>query len=231
MADIDAFFKNRDKKKKSKKTKVLTATDLFKEEENGTSNQNLDQKPETTEDEWLEATGEQDFVIENVKGLARLELEERTPPQENLADEADGNESDEDKGETSWKNSKTEASENAGLPGDNRPQPQSGLPEAQPSPEPEPEKEESKGPTKYIPVHMRMAQARAAEPKQMSYRRREKIDIESQADFPTLGAAADTTPEGFEQVAGPKAGRAWSGSAHAESSTGISNRFAGLQNH
>ena len=26
----------------------------------------------------------------------------------------------------------------------------------------------------------------------MSYRRREKIDIESQADFPTLGAAADT---------------------------------------
>ena len=61
----------------------------------------------------------------------------------NLADEADGNESDEDKGETSWKNSKTEASENAGLPGDNRPQPQSGLPEAQPSPEPEPEKEVS----------------------------------------------------------------------------------------
>ena len=48
MADIDAFFKNRDKKKKSKKTKVLTATDLFKEEENGTSNQNLDQKPVRT---------------------------------------------------------------------------------------------------------------------------------------------------------------------------------------
>lgn len=48
MADIDAFFKNRDKKKKSKKTKVLTATDLFKEEENGTSNPNLDQKPVRT---------------------------------------------------------------------------------------------------------------------------------------------------------------------------------------
>jgi len=223
MADIDAFFKNRDKKKKSKKTKVLTATDLFKEEENGTSNQNLDQKPETTEDEWLEATGEQDFVIENVKGLARLELEER-----NLADEENGNESDDEKGETSWKNSKAEQSENAGLPGD-RPTPQSGLPEAQPSPEPE-QDNDSKGPSKYVPPSQRMAQTRA-EPKQMSYRRREKIDIESQADFPTLGAAADTTPEGFEQVAGPKAGRAWSGSAATETSTGISNRFAGLQNH
>ena len=53
-----------------------------------------------------------------------------------MADEENGNESDDEKGETSWKNSKAEQSENAGLPGD-RPTPQSGLPEAQPSPEPE----------------------------------------------------------------------------------------------
>jgi hypothetical protein len=64
------------------------------------------------------------------------------------------------------------------------------------------------------------------------YKRREKLNIESAADFPTLGAAADTTPEGFEQVSQKSAGKSWgAGSMAVSASTGISNRFQGLENH
>jgi len=65
------------------------------------------------------------------------------------------------------------------------------------------------------------------------YGRREKINIESNADFPTLGAAADTPVDGFEQVTAKSGGKSWGsgGIAVGGGSTGVSNRFQGLENH
>jgi hypothetical protein len=86
--------------------------------------------------------------------------------------------------------------------------------------------------SKYVPPSQRKQQQTAIKVNEGPYKRREKLNIESAADFPTLGAAADTTPEGFEQVSQKSAGKSWgAGSTMTSASTGVSNRFQGLENH
>lgn len=230
MGDVDDFFNRKQKKKMKNKTKkVVTATDIFNEEtegdndrENNTNNVRNNLDIEGKDDEWIEASGDQFFVIESVGGIKRLELEEK-----NIEDGGDRNESDEEKGEISWKQNTDKNAENAGFPGQDMTA-KVGLPEAKPE-DPRDEENSTTGPSKYVPPSQRQA---VKEVKAMPYRRREKIDIESQMDFPTLGAAADSTPEGFEQVqATGKSARAWTSSAMSGTSTGISNRFQSLQNH
>ena len=94
MGDVDDFFNRKQKKKKNKK-KVVLGTDLFQDEENENAqnpekavnnilvrtfqNQNefFTFKENEKDDEWIEPTGEQEFVIESVGGIKRLELEDR----------------------------------------------------------------------------------------------------------------------------------------------------------
>jgi hypothetical protein len=77
-------------------------------------------------------------------------------------------------------------------------------------------------------------------------RRNRDINVDSVAEFPTLGASVETvsfpledkednldfqTPEGFEQVNERKGGAAWSSGGGAKNtSTGIQNRFELFQN-
>jgi hypothetical protein len=86
MGDIDAFFDRKKKKgNKKKKGTFVPATELFKEEGEEGEFQNVENKnSDEKEDEWLEQTGEQEFVIESVGGIKRLELEERVSTFDNF---------------------------------------------------------------------------------------------------------------------------------------------------
>lgn len=229
MADVDDFFNKRTKKKKTgkKEKKVVTATDLLKQTEDADEVRTQSESNLFKEDEWIEPVGEQEFVIEGA-GIKRLELE-----QENPSDEERGGEGDKgERGETSWKNTdeppvQTGQGHMPGqMPGTQMKQNQ----EKEDNDE-KPQSESQK--SKYIPPSQRKQQQQTAiKVNEGPYKRREKLNIESAADFPTLGAAADTTPEGFEQVSQKSAGKSWgAGSMAVSASTGISNRFQGLENH
>jgi len=236
MADVDDFFNKRTKKKKTgkKEKKVVTATDLLKQTEDADEVRTQSESNLFKEDEWIEPVGEQEFVIEGA-GIKRLELEQETPvdEKENPSDEERGGEGDKgERGETSWKNTdeppvQTGHGQMPGqMPGTQLKQNQ----EIEDSDE-KPQSESQK--SKYIPPSQRKQQQQTAiKVNEGPYKRREKLNIESAADFPTLGAAADTTPEGFEQVSQKSAGKSWgAGSMAVSASTGISNRFQGLENH
>lgn len=105
MGDVDDFFNRKQKKKHLKKNpkKYVAATDIFsKEDEFSGVGENPNEPKQVRErknhyfnghspslwidfftikadkeDEWIEQTGEQEFVIESVGGIKRLELEER----------------------------------------------------------------------------------------------------------------------------------------------------------
>jgi len=80
MGDVDDFFNRKQKKKMKNKTKkVVTATDIFNEETEGDNDRenNTNNDIEGKDDEWIEASGDQFFVIESVGGIKRLELEEK----------------------------------------------------------------------------------------------------------------------------------------------------------
>jgi len=231
MADnsVDDFF-NKKKKKTSKKNKktMLTAADLLKETEEPREIENqpkdqVNRDNQVQEDEWLEQDSEQVFVIEGA-GLKRLVTDEK-----NSSDNEEGGEENREKGETSWKQTDTE----------NAPpqQPSGQMPGQMPTRQPEPEQEENKTASepqksKYVPPSQRKVAPRMPEPSG-PYRNRQKINIESNADFPTLGAAADQVAEGFDVVTTKAGGRSWGGGSVAASaaSTGVSNRFQGLENH
>merc|ERR1712176_1211662 len=232
MADnsVDDFF-NKKKKKTSKKNKktMLTAADLLKETEEPREIENQP-KDQVQEDEWLEQDSEQVFVIEGA-GLKRLVTDEEILPEkdQNSSDNEEGGEENREKGETSWKQTDMENAP---------PQQASGqMPGQMPTRQPEPEQEENKTASepqksKYVPPSQRKVAPRMPEPSG-PYRNRQKINIESNADFPTLGAAADQVAEGFDVVTTKAGGRSWGGGSVAASaaSTGVSNRFQGLENH
>jgi len=232
MADnsVDDFF-NKKKKKTSKKNKktMLTAADLLKETEEPREIENQP-KDQVQEDEWLEQDSEQVFVIEGA-GLKRLVTDEKILPEkdQNSSDNEEGGEENREKGETSWKQTDMENAP---------PQQASGqMPGQMPTRQPEPEQEENKTASepqksKYVPPSQRKVAPRMPEPSG-PYRNRQKINIESNADFPTLGAAADQVAEGFDVVTTKAGGRSWGGGSVAASaaSTGVSNRFQGLENH
>jgi len=239
MADnnsVDDFF-NKKKKKTSKKNKktMLTAADLLKETEEPREIENqpkdqVNRENQAQEDEWLEQDSEQVFVIEGA-GLKRLVTDEKILPEkdQNSSDNEEGGEENREKGETSWKQTDSE----------NAPpqQPSGQMPGQMPTRQPEPEQEENKTASepqksKYVPPSQRKVAPRMPEPSG-PYRNRQKINIESNADFPTLGAAADQVAEGFDVVTTKAGGRSWGGGSMAASaaSTGVSNRFQGLENH
>jgi hypothetical protein len=226
----------------------VTATDLLKQTEDSeaTRSDRRDDSSNTfkvsgdqQEDEWIEPVGEQEFVIEGA-GIKRLELEQETPvdEKENQSDEERGGDGDNERGETSWKNTEnpnqTETNNQQGqgqmpgqMPGAQRQQSQTEK-ENNEDNKNQPETQKSK----YVPPSQRKQQQTAIKVNEGPYKRREKLNIESAADFPTLGAAADTTPEGFEQVSQKSAGKSWgAGSTMTSASTGVSNRFQGLENH
>merc|ERR1712134_31604 len=78
--------------------------------------------------------------------------------------------------------------------------------------------------SKYIPPSQRKAAQVPQQVVNKPYGRREKINIESNADFPTLGAAADSPVDGFEQVTAKSGGKSWGsgGIAVGGGSTGVS---------
>lgn len=248
MADVDDFFNKRTKKKKTgkKEKKVVTATDLLKQtEDEGTNDKRDDNNTfkvtgDQQEDEWIEPVGEQEFVIEGA-GIKRLELEQETPvdEKENQSDEERGGDGDNERGETSWKNTETgnqqETTNNqqgqGQMPGQ-MPQQRNNTQNDKDNNEDNKNQPEAPQKSKYVPPSQRMQQKTAIKVNEGPYKRREKLNIESAADFPTLGAAADTTPEGFEQVSQKSAGKSWgAGSTMTSASTGVSNRFQGLENH
>jgi len=236
MADnsVDDFF-NKKKKKTSKKNKktMQTAADLLKETEEpreieSQPKDQVNRESQVQEDEWLEQDSEQVFVIEGA-GLKRLVTDEKTQVEkdQNSSDNEEGGEENREKGETSWKN----ADENQ------VPAATAQMPGQMPTRQPEIEQEENKTASepqksKYVPPSQRKVAPRMPEPSG-PYRNRQKINIESNADFPTLGAAADQVAEGFDVVTTKAGGRSWGGGSMAASSvsTGVSNRFQGLENH
>jgi len=232
---VDDFF-NKKKKKTSKKNKktMLTAADLLKETEEPREIENLP-KDQAQEDEWLENDSEQVFVIEG-PGIKRLVTDEKTPlgEEQNSSDNEEGGEENREKGETSWKNN-VDPNVDPNAPPATPPIGQ--MPGQMPTRQAEQEQEENKTasePTKraYVPPSQRKVEVRMPE-RSGPYRNRQKINIESNADFPTLGAAADSVQDGFDVVTTKAGGRSWGGgsSVAATASTGISNRFQGLENN
>merc|ERR1719370_2444859 len=216
---VDDFFNKKKKKKEKKGKKVVTATDLLLKTEDTaeecTHNPDLkvNRENQVQEDEWIEPVNEQEFVIEG-GGIKRLELEEKPNLDEKQQTSSDGEEGadgdNREKTETSWNTAGQRQ---------------------------EPEEEENKPASdppksKYVPPSQRKA-AQVPQVVNKPYGRREKINIESNADFPTLGAAADTPVDGFEQVTAKSGGKSWGsgGIAVGGGSTGVSNRFQGLENH
>ncbi|CAG5112619.1 Oidioi.mRNA.OKI2018_I69.chr2.g6816.t1.cds [Oikopleura dioica] len=230
--NVDDFFNRKEKKrtKKTKKTKVVTAEDIFKgntTEENTTSG-----LKEEKEDEWIEAAGEQEFVFDSVGGMKRLELEERQPSEEGPQSEGEGERSDDENAESGWKTTGNEVqSNNVGLPGDNK---DNADEEADSNEEKaSPAESSANQPKKYVPPSQRQAAPVSRGPPASGFpgRRNRDINVDSVAEFPTLGASVETTPEGFEQVNMRKGGAAWSsGGGSQNSSTGIQNRFQLFQN-
>jgi len=229
---VDDFF-NKKKKKEKKGKKVVTATDLLLKTEDTTeeSNTNPDLKVnrenQVQEDEWIEPVNEQEFVIEG-GGIKRLELEEKPSLDEKQQTSSDGEEGadgdNREKTETSWNTAQPEAPEGQ-QPG----QMPGAMPQRQEQEEEENKTASDPPKSKYVPPSQRVTTQVVNKP----YGRREKINIESNADFPTLGAAADAPVDGFEQVTAKSGGKSWGsgGIAVGGSSTGVSNRFQGLENH
>jgi|ERR1711962_1664205 len=227
---VDDFFNKKKKKKEKKGKKVVTATDLLLKTEDTAEDVTLNPDLKVQEDEWIEPVNEQEFVIEG-GGIKRLELEEKPNLDEKQQTSSDGEEGadgdNREKTETSWNTAQPEAPEGQ-QPGQ--------MPGAMPQRQ-EPEEEENKTAseppkTKYVPPSQRKT-AQVPQVVNKPYGRREKINIESNADFPTLGAAADTPVDGFEQVTAKSGGKSWGsgGIAVGGGSTGVSNRFQGLENH
>jgi len=240
--NVDDFFNRKEKKrtKKTKKTKVVTADDIFKGEDldrdehiKKSSAQN-----EEKEDEWIEAAGEQEFVFDSVGGMKRLELEERQPSDEGPQSEGEGERSDDENAESGWKTTGAEVqSNNVGLPGDNKDNNQEDKEEDSNEDKSSPVEPTGNQPKKYVPPSQRAAApVRRGPPASSGFpgafgRRNRDINVDSVAEFPTLGASVETTPEGFEQVNERKGGAAWSSGGGAKnSSTGIQNRFELFQN-
>merc|ERR1711937_934865 len=185
---VDDFFNKKKRKKEKKGKKVVTATDLLLKTEDTAEECTLNPDLKVQEDEWIEPVNEQEFVIER-GGIKRLELEEKTSSDGEEGADGDNRE----KTETSWNT--------AGQ-----------MPRAMPQRQ-EPEEEENKTASdppksKYVPPSQRKA-AQVPQVVNKPYGRREKINIESNADFPTLGAAADTPVDGFEQVTAKSGGKSW----------------------
>lgn len=227
MADnsVDDFFNKKKKKnsKKTKKTAIISPADLLSAtDEPREQNENVT-KDQVQEDEWLEQNSEQVFVIEG-SGIKRLVTDEK-----NSSDNEDGGEDRAEKGETSWKNANEDQ-----LPPQQPAQGQ--MPGQMPTRQVDAEQEENKTASepqksKYVPPSQRKMPVRMPE-SSGPYRNRQKINIESNADFPTLGAAADQVADGFDVVSTKAGGRSWGGGmATAAASTGVSNRFSGLENH
>jgi len=230
----------RRKRKRKKAKKVVTATDLLLKTEDTaeecTLNPDLkvNREHQVQEDEWIEPVNEQEFVIEG-GGIKRLELEEKPNLDEKQQTSSDGEEGadgdNREKTETSW-NTAGQMPQPEAPEGQQPGQMPGAMPQRQ-----EPEEEENKTASdppksKYVPPSQRKA-AQVPQVVNKPYGRREKINIESNADFPTLGAAADTPVDGFEQVTAKSGGKSWGqgGIAVGGGSTGVSNRFQGLENH
>jgi len=230
--NVDDFFNRKEKKrtKKTKKTKVVTADDIFKGDVEEKTTSGL---KEEKEDEWIEAAGEQEFVFDSVGGMKRLELEERGPQSE-----GEGERSDDENAESGWKTTGAEVqSNNVGLPGDNKDNNQEDKEEDSNEDKSSPVEPTGNQPKKYVPPSQRAAApVRRGPPASSGFpgafgRRNRDINVDSVAEFPTLGASVETTPEGFEQVNERKGGAAWSSGGGAKnSSTGIQNRFELFQN-
>jgi len=237
---VDDFFNKKKKKKEKKGKKVVTATDLLLKTEDTaeecTLNPDLkvNREHQVQEDEWIEPVNEQEFVIEG-GGIKRLELEEKPNLDEKQQTSSDGEEGadgdNREKTETSW-NTAGQMPQPEAPEGQQPGQMPGAMPQRQ-----EPEEEENKTASdppksKYVPPSQRKA-AQVPQVVNKPYGRREKINIESNADFPTLGAAADTPVDGFEQVTAKSGGKSWGsgGIAVGGGSTGVSNRFQGLENH
>merc|ERR1712212_173416 len=229
---VDDFFNKKKKKKEKKGKKVVTATDLLLKTEDTTEESTLNPDLKVQEDEWIEPVNEQEFVIEG-GGIKRLELEEKQSLDEKQQTSSDGEEGadgdNREKTETSWNTAQPEAPEGQ-QPGQ--------MPGAMPQARQEEEEEENKTASdppksKYVPPSQRKAAQVPQQVVNKPYGRREKINIESNADFPTLGAAADSPVDGFEQVTAKSGGKSWGsgGIAVGGGSTGVSNRFQGLENH
>jgi len=230
--NVDDFFNRKEKKrtKKTKKTKVVTADDIFKGDNEEKTTSGL---KEEKEDEWIEAAGEQEFVFDSVGGIKRLELEERGPQSE-----GEGERSDDENAESGWKTTGNEVqSNNVGLPGDNKDNNQEEKEEDSNEEKSSPVESTGNQPKKYVPPSQRAAApVRRGPPASSGFpgvfgRRNRDINVDSVAEFPTLGASVETTPEGFEQVNERKGGAAWSSGGGAKNtSTGIQNRFELFQN-
>jgi len=237
---VDDFFNKKKKKKEKKGKKVVTATDLLLKTEDTAEDVTLNpdlkvnREHQVQEDEWIEPVNEQEFVIEG-GGIKRLELEEKPNLDEKQQTSSDGEEGadgdNREKTETSW-NTAGQVPQQEAPEGQQPGQMPGAMPQRQ-----EPEEEENKTASdppksKYVPPSQRKA-AQVPQVVNKPYGRREKINIESNADFPTLGAAADTPVDGFEQVTAKSGGKSWGsgGIAVGGGSTGVSNRFQGLENH
>jgi len=231
---VDDFFNKKKKKKEKKGKKVVTATDLLLKTEDTAEECTLNPDLKVQEDEWIEPVNEQEFVIEG-GGIKRLELEEKPNLDEKQQTSSDGEEGadgdNREKTETSW-NTAGQMPQPEAPEGQQPGQMPGAMPQRQ-----EPEEEENKTASdppksKYVPPSQRKA-AQVPQVVNKPYGRREKINIESNADFPTLGAAADTPVDGFEQVTAKSGGKSWGqgGIAVGGGSTGVSNRFQGLENH
>merc|ERR1712235_171061 len=215
---VDDFFNKKKKKKEKKGKKVVTATDLLLRTEDTAEESTLNpdlkvnRENQVQEDEWIEPVNEQEFVIEG-GGIKRLELEEKTSSDGEEGADGDNRE----KTETSWNTA-------GQMPG--------AMPQRQEQEEEENNTASDPPKSKYVPPSQRKA-AQVPQVVNKPYGRREKINIESNADFPTLGAAADTPVDGFEQVTAKSGGKSWGsgGIAVGGGSTGVSNRFQGLENH
>merc|ERR1711937_47873 len=223
---VDDFFNKKKRKKEKKGKKVVTATDLLLKTEDTAEECTLNPDLKVQEDEWIEPVNEQEFVIEG-GGIKRLELEEKTSSDGEEGADGDNRE----KTETSW-NTAGQMPQPEAPEGQQPGQMPGAMPQRQ-----EPEEEENKTASdppksKYVPPSQRKA-AQVPQVVNKPYGRREKINIESNADFPTLGAAADTPVDGFEQVTAKSGGKSWGqgGIAVGGGSTGVSNRFQGLENH
>lgn len=224
----------RRKRKRKKGKKVVTATDLLLKTEDTAEESTLNPDLKVQEDEWIEPVNEQEFVIEG-GGIKRLELEEKQNLDEKQQTSSDGEEGadgdNREKTETSW-NTAGQMPQPEAPEGQQPGQMPGAMPQRQEEEEEENKTASDPPKSKYVPPSQRKA-APVPQAVNKPYGRREKINIESNADFPTLGAAADAPVDGFEQVTAKAGGKSWGsgGVAVGGGSTGISNRFQGLENH